>query len=362
MDKEKGRRILLVNPFGIGDVIFTTPIIGSIRSAFPNSYIGYLCNERTSPVLFSDPRIDMVFVFERDEYRRLWRLSKAGCVAQAWHFFRRIRRECFDTVLDFSMDREYSFISMLAGIRRRIGYNYKNRGIFLTDKADIPRGYSGMHVIDHHKGLLRLLSEDMPDQTVPRIYVTRDDIEKAKHLLKAYGMDLTDKYICVMPGAGASWGSTAFRRRWPVARFAEAVSRLRHEFPLKVVLLGSLDERRLCDYISGIEPGLVNLCGKCSLMESVAVLKHAQALLTNDGGPLHMAVAVGTKTVSIFGPVPEDVYGPYPVCEKYVIIRDKLLSCSPCYKNFSLPECDELKCLNNINVDMVVQAMRSLLS
>jgi ADP-heptose:LPS heptosyltransferase len=249
---------------------------------------------------------------------------------------------------------------MLAGIRRRIGYNYKNRGVFLTDKVEIANGYCGRHVVDYHKSLLALLNPAIDLQAIPKVYVLEEDIRKAGSLLRSCGMDLTDKYLCVMPGAGASWGLTAFRRRWPIERFASAVSRLAGKLPLKIVLLGSPDESKLCDFIKEAVPAVVNLCGRCSLMESVAVLKHAKVLLTNDGGPLHMSAATGTKTVSIFGPVPENVYGPYPDCGRYIILRDRSLPCSPCYKNFNLPACDDLKCLNNISVDMAVEAVEDL--
>ena len=354
------KKILIINPFGIGDVIFTTPIIESIKLEYPESYIGYLCNIRTAPILFSNLNIDKVFIVERDEYRQLWQVSKIKCIRRMLNLLNEVKKERFDIALDFSMARDYGFFSMLAGIKKRIGYNYKNRGLFLTDKIMLEGGYRDEHVIDYHKEFLPLLGMGLSADTETKIYISEEDDKKAQQILWDQGIALTDKYICIMPGAGASWGQTAYRRRWPIERFAEAALKLVDEFKLKIVLLGSADEKELCDYIKKEVPGAVNLCGKLSLMVSIAVIKYANVLLTNDGGPLHMAVGVGTKTVSIFGPVNERVYGPYPASEKYCIIKDKSLSCVPCYNSFKLPECSDLKCLNNITVDEAIKALEGI--
>ena len=258
------------------------------------------------------------------------------------------------------MARDYGFLSMMAGIKKRIGYNYKNRGLFLTDRITLEAGYRDKHVIDYHKEFLPLLGMGLSADTETKIYISQEDDKKAQRILWGQEIALTDKYICIMPGAGASWGQTAYRRRWPIERFAEAALRIANEFKLKIVLLGSADEKELCDYIKKKVPEAVNLCGKLSLMVSIAVIKYANILFANDGGPLHMAVGVGTKTVSIFGPVDERIYGPYPASEKYCIIKDKSLSCAPCYNSFKLPECNDLKCLNNITVDKVVETLKRI--
>ena len=349
-------KILFINPFGIGDVIFTTPLIESIKSRYPESYIGYLCNIRTAPLLFSDPRIDKVFIFERDEYRKLWRKSKTECILRLYRILKDIKKEGFDAVLDFSLARDYGFFSMLAGIRRRIGYNYKGRGLFLTDKIQLEAGYRDRHVIDYHKEFLGLLGPGFSSNAKPKVYVQEEHNKKALQILSSKGISPADKYICIMPGAGASWGNTAYRKRWPIEKFTEAAIRLSDILKINIVLLGSADEKGLCDCIEEKVHGSVNLCGGLGLMDSISVIKHANALLTNDGGPIHMAVSSGTKTVSIFGPVDENVYGPYIKGDKHIIITNDI-DCRPCYNSFKLPACTDLKCLNNISVDEVVRAV-----
>jgi lipopolysaccharide heptosyltransferase II len=355
-------KILFINPFGIGDVIFTTPLIESIKSKYPESYIGYLCNIRTAPILFSNTKIDKVFVFERDEYRKLWQNSKIECASRIWGLLQEVRREGFDIVLDFSLARDYGFFSMLGGIGKRIGYNYKNRGLFLTDKISLIGGYSGKHVIDHHKEFLPLLEPGLPMDNYPKIYTNKEDDEKARQILGESGISSADKYICLMPGAGQSWGENAFRKRWPIDRFAELALRISSDFGIKTVILGSPDEKDICDYISKKAPDSVNLCGRLGLMADLAIMKHAQCAIANEGGPLHMAVAIGIKTVSVLGPIDEKVYGPYSIGDRHIVVRDVSLHCSPCYNSFKLPECKDLKCLDNISVDEVVKAVEQTLS
>ncbi|MFA5096624.1 MAG: glycosyltransferase family 9 protein, partial [Candidatus Omnitrophota bacterium] len=104
-----------------------------------------------------------------------------------------------------------------------------------------------------------------------------------------------------------------------------------------------------------------DLTGKVKLENLPAVMNRCSLLLSNDGGPMHMAVALGVKTVSVFGPVNEAVYGPYPDHRNHVVLKWDL-ECRPCYRNFRLPVCDkEKECLRSIGVQEVFEAARRLL-
>jgi ADP-heptose:LPS heptosyltransferase len=105
----------------------------------------------------------------------------------------------------------------------------------------------------------------------------------------------------------------------------------------------------------------LDLVGKTSLEEVVALISKLNLLVTNDGGPLHIAVACGIKTVSIFGPVDDLVYGPYPPQDTNIVLKTDL-SCRPCYKKFKMPACDKNReCISRISVDQVYDAVRRLL-
>ncbi|MFA5085153.1 MAG: glycosyltransferase family 9 protein, partial [Candidatus Omnitrophota bacterium] len=132
------------------------------------------------------------------------------------------------------------------------------------------------------------------------------------------------------------------------------------ELGAKVVLLGSAEERPLAEVV-GKMGQFIDLTGKLSLNELTAVISELKLLICNDGGLLHMAVALGVNTVSVFGPVDERVYGPYPPSERHIVIK-KDLSCRPCYKDFRFTGCsNNRRCLKDITVEEVYEQVKGLL-
>src|SRR3989338_5479502 len=135
-------RILFVNPYGIGDVLFTTPVLSLVKKHFPESVIGYLCNERTKAVLEANPLVDQLFVFEKDLYRKLWKENKKKCFGEFSSLLKQIKQQRFEVVLDYSLNRQFGFFLAALGIPIRVGYNYRGRGTFLNRKVEI-EGYRG---------------------------------------------------------------------------------------------------------------------------------------------------------------------------------------------------------------------------
>src|SRR3989338_4594818 len=160
------KRILLVNPFGIGDALFTMTLAESIRSLYPECFIGFLCNERTVGLVRMDASIDQTFVFNRDHFRKLWSQNPFLFYRELNAMLKLIREAGFDTLVDLSLGREYSFFGWWVGIRKRIGLDYRGRGLFLTHKLKIA-GYENKPVADYQLELLRLAGETRPE-AVPR--------------------------------------------------------------------------------------------------------------------------------------------------------------------------------------------------
>ncbi|MDD5669897.1 MAG: glycosyltransferase family 9 protein, partial [Candidatus Omnitrophica bacterium] len=162
---------------------------------------------------------------------------------------------------------------------------------------------------------------------------------------------------------GASWGKDAEYKHWPAENFASLADRLSEKLGAKIVLVGAGDEIEIAGQVErDVKMPLVNLAGKTSLEELCAVIKNCAVLVTNDGGPLHIAVAQGVKTVSIFGPVDEKVYGPFPASDLYIALKNEI-PCRPCYKNFRFSGCDNNRaCLTGISVDEVFEAVTKVMS
>lgn len=354
------RRFLFINPFGIGDVLFTTPVIRSIKKAYPDSFIGYWCNERVEAVLATNPHIDHIYAFSRGDLKKVFRQSWFAGVSKSLQLFDAIKNGAFDISLDFSLDHRYSFISRLAGIKGRVGFDYKGRGRNLTDKIPL-EGYSGKHVIEHYLGLLSLLAVS-PDSGKTDLFVSKSDILKADDLLGSFGVKEDALLIGIAAGAGASWGKDASLKHWPAEKFAQLAKKIYSELGIKVLILGDTNEKHISGLIIGSAQGtIIDLTGKTGLRELAAVLCRCKVLVANDGGPLHMAVALGVKTVSLFGPVDEMVYGPYPRSSNHLVIK-KDIDCRPCYNNFRLQECqNNRRCLSDISVEEVFKTVKDSL-
>ena len=355
----KYKRILIINPFGIGDVLFTTPIARAIKESFSNSYIGYVCNRRTKEILEDNPTVDILYVYEKDEYRVAYAKSKLKCFKKFIAFLKSIKNDKYDLVIDLSLGRPYNFFSWLIGIKKRVGFNYKKRGVFLTDKIDID-GYENKHVVEFYLDLLKFLNIDYESNRL-EVYSLKKDIAWADKFLKTNTKNNTDLIIGIIPCGGASWGKDAHIKHWSEDKYAQLGKKIFEYFGAILLIFGDKTERDICERIAKrIGHNAICIAGQTNLKQFVALLKRCKLAVTNDGGPLHLAVASGVRTVSIFGPVDERVYGPYPKIDDHVVIK-RDLSCRPCYQRFKMPYCDNRKCLNEIKVDEVYKAVKELL-
>jgi lipopolysaccharide heptosyltransferase II len=354
------KKFLIINPFGIGDVLFTTPVIKAIKEADSQNSVSFWCNERVREILANNPNIDKILALSRGDLKKIYQESTFEGTGRFFSLLQQIKKERFDAALDYSLDHRYSLISKILGIRKRIGYNYKKRGRFLTDKIDLD-SYSKKHIIEYYLGLLKFVNIQAKNKNL-ELFVSEHPLARIKNILHYEGIKENDLIIGIAPGAGGSWGEDAKLKHWQPLKFAELADNLIEKNGAKILLLGDPSEKEISDIITAaMKHKPIDLIGKTSLSELSAAIKSLKLLITNDGGPLHMAVALGTKTVSIFGPVDDKVYGPYPPSDSHIVIK-KDLPCRPCYKNFRMPYCErDRECIKSISVEEVYQAARRLL-
>jgi len=356
------KRILVINPFGIGDVIFSMVLVEALRRLFPDAFIGFLCNERTEALVRMNTSINRTFVFNRDLLRGLLKKSVILYTRELKAFWGHLREFKFDTVFDLSLGREFGFFSMMIGIKKRIGFNYKGRGFFLTQKRNI-RGYSGRSVADAQLELLRDAGA-WDVSTVSTISLTVSDSARsaAAVFLKRQGVTEGSSILSVAPGGGKSWGKDAIFKQWDPERFAKVLNRLTKDGPFVTLLLGDQSEKELLDRTArSIESKTLIVAGE-PLDQVAALLLHSTALLSNDGGLMHLANALGVRTVSIFGPVDEKVYGPYRRDVRQEVVVEPV-PCRPCYQRFYFPPCPyERRCLDHLSVDKVIEAASRVLA
>jgi lipopolysaccharide heptosyltransferase II len=354
-------RILIVNPFGIGDVLFARPLIAALKQRYPGVSISCIGNARTQPLLAADPQLDRVFSYERDDFMAVYRRSKFGFVRRWTAFTAALRAERFDAAFDLSLGGPLALALLLAGIPRRIGYDYKGRGRWLTHKIPL-QGYEGRHAAQYGLALLSGLPADfMTVPEVPFIPLTLNAADAAwrddfliRHHWAAGGYDI------IHPGGGASWGKGAGLKRWPAVNFAKLADKMIEKGSRPIILLGDASEVSLCRQVAEAmkHPAMV-LAGQLTLMQAAALMPSARRVIVNDGGPLHLAVAFGARTVSVFGPVDPVVYGPYPRGGHAVV--QKGLACQPCYRHFRMSDCAHQSCLKELSVDDVFKVITEMI-
>jgi len=354
-------KILIFNSFGIGDVLFTTPLARNIKNNIPGTSLTLICNARVYPLLENSALFDDLMIFEKDEWRAAAEQSKLGFLRKAWDFRARIRNQEYDALFDFSLNSQYNFFLAATGIKKRIGPNFRNRGRFLTHKLDLPDGFTEKHVARHYLDLAKHLginAQDLPFE----LTLTADDLNRARRILGAHKINERGILIGVCPGSGDSWGTTAYYKRWPEENYAALCRRLQKKYSATIILLGSSAEKSLCSQVADAMPQKpLDLSGIIGLKDFAAILSLCRLVITNDGGPFHIAQALGKDCVVFYGPVDDKVYGPYLPKGKCVSLTANV-SCRPCYRRFRFPACVfDKRCLREISVDKAFEAASACL-
>jgi len=352
--------ILIINPFGIGDVLFSTPLLKAIKRKYPRASIAYVCNKRTEGILKNNPNVSKIYIFEKDDYRDLWNESKLGCLKRVHSFIKELKKDKYDAVVDMSLGYIFSLLLyVFTAIPFRIGFNYRNRGRFLNHKVDI-EGFNKKHVIEYYLELGNIFDLDPQDKEM-ELTVSSEDSVWADRFLNENGISKLDKICGIIPGCGASWGKNANYRRWAAWKFGEVANYVTERYKYKILIFGETKEMPICAKVqSEMKTSSILACGKTTLSQFAALLNRCDLVITNDGGPLHMAVALKRKTVSIFGPVNPHIYGPYPPSSLHVTVTSND-ACRPCYVNFKHNKCETLDCLKNIKPNKVLEAVEALI-
>ncbi|MDP2653465.1 MAG: lipopolysaccharide heptosyltransferase II [Candidatus Omnitrophota bacterium] len=353
------KRFLIINPYGIGDVLFTTPLIRNIKNNIPEALIGYVANRRTAEILQNHPAVNRVFIYDRDEFARLSHESKRLLIGRAREFLSEIRKERFEVVFDLSLNSSMNFLSWLAGIPIRAGYDYKGRSRFLTHRVPLS-GYEGRPVAEYYLDLLRTTGMNVRASGL-ELFLKPEDEQWAENFFRSSGINRKKNVIGIVPGGGASWGREAAYKRWPAEKFASLTERVVRETGSQIIFFGEQREEELCrDVARASGQPAVMACGRTTVSQCAAMFKRCSLVVANDGGPVHIAVASGVKTVSIFGPVDDRVYGPYPRERHAVAVKD--IACRPCYRQFRRAECSHVSCLSRLDVEGVFAKVREALT
>ncbi|MBS0615622.1 MAG: lipopolysaccharide heptosyltransferase II [Verrucomicrobia bacterium] len=339
----KPQKIIVRMPNWIGDLVMATPILADLRKAYPGSHITAMCRSPICELLKEDPHIDELFCF-----------SKVGTFTrrnERRDIIEKLRRGHHDLGILLTHSFSSAWLFWQGRVKRRLGYKGNGRLCFVTDRLPLPKNIEEQHLVVTYKMLLEPLGISV-SSTLPKLYLSDKEIEEAQALLRQLGVEPGKKLVGINPGA--TYGSA---KCWLPERFREVTQRLiEKDKDLFVVYFGDQACTSLVKEIcQGMPPRVINLAGLTSLRELAALIKLCDVLLTNDSGPMHIAAALGTPLVALFGSTNEVTTGPY----KTGIVIHKHVSCSPCY----LRTCPiDFKCMKRIEVSEVIAAIEKNLS
>jgi heptosyltransferase-2 len=341
-------KILVRGTNWIGDAVMSVPALRELRRLFPDSHIT-LHTRSWADGLFRDADfIDELVTF--DKHR--WAIKDVYDNSQF------LKDDGFELAILLPNSFEAAITSFLSRIPRRIGYNKDIRGLLLTDPVAVPEWKNRRHEVFYYLNLIgeverRVLGRETVVNALPNTAINISDERKdtARSMLKAAGADLSKKIVAL------GVGSTNSRsKRWPADRYAQLADKLATELDVGVILVGSTDEADIAVKVASLSSkALIDLSGKTDLGEAVAVLGVVDLLVSNDMGLAHVAPAVGTDTITIFGPTNPETTRPF--AQNAEIIR-KAVKCSPCM----LRDCPiDHRCMTQISVEMVFEAAKNKL-
>ncbi|HUJ11677.1 MAG TPA: glycosyltransferase family 9 protein [Verrucomicrobiae bacterium] len=310
-------RILVIKPSSLGDVVHALPAVSLIRRHFPEAHIAWLIRDSLVSLLKNCPIINERIKFRRHEMATfpslLWQLHRGR----------------FDMVIDLQGLFRSGVMAAAARAPRRIGLSDAREGArwFYNEVVPVQRA----HAIERYLLAAKHLGCEMTPVEFP---------------LGISSRVRTEGLIAVHPSA--RWKT----KLWGDSRFAELVRRLPSQ---RVIVTGSVADRQRCDWIA---QGRRNIAGGTDLFELTELYSRCSVVITNDSGPMHIAAAVGTPVVAIFGPTDPELTGPFG--KQHVVLRAGI-ACSPCLKDHC-SHTPRMECMSLVTVDQVLAAAKPFIS
>lgn len=336
------KKILVRMPNWLGDLVMATPILTDLNLHWPEAKITALCQGTLGTVIQEDPHIHEILNFKRPKNIFDFETQK--------NIISSLKQGNYDLGILLTNSFSSAFRFWQAAIPHRIGYAAHWRSPFLNYPLPFPKEKATQHLVKTYKMLLNPLGIPT-SSTSPRLYLSSQEKEKARQLLVSHGIQPSDIVIGINPGA--AYGSA---KCWIPERFMKLSKELLLLPRVKIVFFGDKVGTPLVDEICRQLPSqVINLAGKTLLRELIALIEACNLFLTNDSGPMHVASAVGTPLVAIFGPTNDISTGPY---QGGTVIH-KHVSCSPCYRR----ECPlaDFRCMKEITVEEVYKKIQKLL-
>ena len=365
------RKILLIKLSAVGDVVHTIPVLNKLRRRYPSAQLDWLITPAIAELLRHHPAISNIIEFEREAWSAPWRLAPFASYAR---LARKLRAANYDLIVDMHGQFRTAVLTFATGAPARIGFDRPRarvwdasprkfpeqarkhawqgarEGSWMAYTHHIPVPTLDLHAVDRYLNVGPILGLDCEpaDFSFP---VPQSAVSRVETLLAQHGVDRAD---IVIMAPGTIWET----KYWGSDRFAKVAGHFLSK-GFAVILIGSQRERVVCEKVAALAPGAIDLAGMTALSELAALIRRSAISITNDSGPMHLAVALDRPVVSIFGPTDPVWIGPYQHPDA-VLHTD--LQCSPCYLR-KLKHCHHgHACMRSISAPAVIERAERILS
>jgi lipopolysaccharide heptosyltransferase I len=323
------KKILIVKPSSLGDVVHSLPFLNALRESFPKAEIHWVIAKGLEDLLTGHPMINKIWVINKDMWKKLSHIRSS--LHELRVFRKGLKEEKYDIVIDLQGLLRSGIIALSTGSSLRVGFREAREGsrFFYTHTI---KGGKDVHAVDRYLKIASFLGCDTSDILFPFPLCN----------YPSPPLPFTGDYAVMVPGARKP------ANRWPAHRFGELSSLL----PINTLVIGSREDIQLTDVVVETSKGnAVSLAGKTDLKSLIEVIRGACFVVSNDSGPMHIAAALGIPVFAIFGPANPVRTGPYG--RGHVVIREDV-SCAPCYRR----TCPDLRCMEKLSVEKVFEAIK----
>jgi lipopolysaccharide heptosyltransferase II len=332
---QRFQKILVIKLRAIGDVILATPVLENLRQAFPQAQIDFLTEKPCAPIVDGHPMIHDVLVLDR-------RQKGAGRA-----LIRQVRRRRYDAVFDLFGNPRSAVLTWLSGAPTRVGFLFRGRKYAYNRKVE-PRG-DRVHEVEFNLDALRALQIPIVSRQL-HVAVNAESESFAAQFWRENNLE--DRLVIGLNASGG-W----YTKRWPLENFAQLGDRLRRELNAVVLLLWGPGELEEMKNIAQMMQAPCLLVPPANLKQLAALLSRLTLLVSNDSGPLHLAAAMGTQVVGIYGPTRPDLQGPWGDGQETVVNAG--LPCLGC--NGVTCKIVTHDCMKQLEVEVVWQAVQRVL-
>ncbi len=344
-------RILVVKLVAIGDLVVALPTIKALQKSFKRAHLVMLVTPRVKEVVEGLPYLNEIIYYDI--------FGKHRSIVGFFKFLKEVRKRRFDLVIE--LDHYYrisTIISYISGARERIGFDLSGQGRRGLFTKRVPYRID-CHEVEAFLETAKAVGAEISnkDKQLIEIWCSEADKKYVADLFKEWEITPSDRLVGIHPGSGI----TALSRRWMPERFAEVADWLISTYGVRVIFTGSKDELELITAIrSQMHAESIVSAGKTTLKQFAELTRHCELFISIDTGPMHIAAAMKTRVIGLFGPNTPVKWGPYG--DGNIAIYKKI-PCSPCTRQYlgQISRCKESKCMEAILCEDVMVAVKSML-